>query len=84
MRALHTSNGPNEVVYLRGNSSSASVPSGSDEPPRAIIRILATTLSAFGSARRGSDSANRIFVNHAPTPVPYPRVWALSAGRSEW
>ena len=83
MRALRISNAPSEAVYPRGNPNSASVPSGSDEPPRAIVRILATAPGTFGSARRSSDGVNRIFVNHAPIPVPYPRAWALSAGRSE-
>ena len=80
---LRISNDPSEAVYPRGNPNSASVPSGSDEPPRAIARILATAPGTFGSARRSSDGVNRIFVNHAPIPVPYPRAWALSAGRSE-
>ena len=83
MRALRTSNAPSAAVYPFGSPNSASVIPGSDDPPRAIVRILENAPGIFGSARRSSDGVRRIFVNHAPIPVPYPRAWALSAGRSE-
>lgn len=84
MRALRTSNDPSEATHPRGNLDSASIPPGSDGPPQMVIRILAAASGTFGSARHGSSGVNRVFVNHVPIPVPYPRAWALSAGGSEW
>ena len=83
MRALRISNAPSAAVYPCGSPNSASVSSGFDEPPRAIIRILEIAPGTLPTASRSSDGVHRIFVIHAPIPVPYPRAWALSAGRSE-